>query len=72
MKGVSMKNIFSKNIKKNWKLSLLLIISILNYGKNIDDVIKEYEEKSYTTKINEVNLKKYDIKDKLYTNADWN
>ena len=52
MKGVSMKNIFSKNIKKNWKLSLLLIISILNYGKNIDDVIKEYEEKSYTTKIN--------------------
>ncbi|MBP9629294.1 MAG: TolC family protein [Leptotrichiaceae bacterium] len=67
-----MKNIFSKNIKKNWKLSLLLIISILNYGKNIDDVIKEYEEKSYTTKINEVNLKKYDIKDKLYKNGDWN
>ena len=47
-----------------WKRQLVLVfaISLLSYGKNIDDVIKEYEKKSYTTK----------IKDKLYKNGDWN
>ncbi len=57
-----------------WKRQLVLVfaISLLSYGKNIDDVIKEYEKKSYTTKINEINLKTYEIKDKLYKNGDWN
>jgi len=44
----------------------------LSYGINVDDVISQYEKNSYTTKINEVNMKTYDIKDKALKNGDWN
>ncbi len=58
--------------KCKWQLTLIFSVSLISYGKNIDDVIKEYEQKSYTTRINEANLKTYEIKDKLYKNGDWN
>jgi len=44
----------------------------LSYGINVDDMISQYEKNSYTTKINEVNMKTYDIKDKALKNGDWN
>jgi len=44
----------------------------LSYGINVDDVISQYEKNSYTPKINEVNMKTYDIKDKALKNGDWN
>ena len=47
---------------KSRKLQLffLFFISALNYGMNLDTAISEYEKKSYTTKINEANLKTYE------------
>ena len=59
---------------KSRKLQLffLFFISALNYGMNLDNAISEYEKKSYTTKINEANLKTYDIKDKVLKKGSWN
>ena len=59
---------------KSRKLQLffLFFISALNYGMNLDTAISEYEKKSYTTKINEANLKTYDIKDKVLKKGSWN
>ena len=51
---------------------LFCFMETLSYGINIDDVISQYEKNSYTTKINEVNMKTYDIKDKALKNGDWN
>lgn len=51
---------------------LFCFIETLSYGINVDDVISQYEKNSYTTKINEVNMKTYDIKDKALKNGDWN
>ena len=51
---------------------LFCFMETLSYGINVDDVISQYEKNSYTTKINEVNMKTYDIKDKALKNGDWN
>ena len=61
------------NIKSR-KLQLLFLcfLSALSYGMDLDTVISEYEKKSYTTKINEANLKTYDIKDKVLKKGSWN
>ena len=59
---------------KNKKIQLLFLIflSALSHGATLDDVISEYEQKSYTTKINQANLRTYDIKDKALKKGDWN
>ena len=52
---------------KNRKIQILLLLFVscaLSYATNVDDLISQYEKNSYTTKINAVSLKKYDIKDK--------
>ena len=54
------------------QLLLLFFVSALSYGATVDDVISEYEQKSYTTKINQANLRTYDIKDKALKKGDWN
>lgn len=61
------------NIKSR-KLQLLFLcfLSALSYGMDLDTAISEYEKKSYTTKINEANLKTYDIKDKVLKKGSWN
>ena len=51
---------------------MMMIFGILSYGTNVDDLISQYEKNSYTTKINEKNMKKFDIKDKVLKNGDWN
>ena len=51
---------------------LFCFMETLSYGINVDDVISQYEKNSYTTKINEINMKTYDIKDKALKNGDWN
>lgn len=51
---------------------LFILISINGYSKNLDELINEYKNNSYTTKINEKSLEEYDIKEKLYKNGDWN
>ena len=51
---------------------LFCFMETLSYGINVDDVISQYEKNSYTPKINEVNMKTYDIKDKALKNGDWN
>lgn len=51
---------------------LFCFMETLSYGINVDDVISQYEKNSYMTKINEVNMKTYDIKDKALKNGDWN
>ena len=51
---------------------LFCFMETLSYGINVDDMISQYEKNSYTTKINEVNMKTYDIKDKALKNGDWN
>ena len=51
---------------------MMMIFGILSYGTNVDDLILQYEKNSYTTKINEKNMKKFDIKDKALKNGDWN
>ena len=53
-------------------LSLLFISYALSYAVNVDDLILQYEKNSYTTKINAVSLKKYDIKDKALKNGNRN
>ena len=50
---------------------LFCFMETLSYGINVDDVISQYEKNSYTTKINEINMKTYDIKDKALKNGDW-
>lgn len=57
-------------MKKIVLISLLL--TILSYGKNIDDLIKEYENSSYTTKLNNLNINGYEIKEKVLNRGDWN
>lgn len=59
-------------LKKTSLISLFVLISVLNYSKSLDDTIKEYEQKSYTRKINELNLKMYDSKNKEYKKGEWN
>ena len=58
--------------KKIMALPMMMIFGILSYGTNVDDLILQYEKNSYTTKINEKNMKKFDIKDKVLKNGDWN
>ena len=53
-------------------LFLLFVFGALSYATNVDDLISQYEKNSYTTKINAVSLKKYDIKDKALKNGDRN
>lgn len=59
-------------LKKTSIISLFVLISVLNYSKSLDDTIKEYEQKSYTKKINELNLRMYDAKNKEYKKGEWN
>ena len=58
--------------KKVQSLLLFIVSSVLNYAANVDDLISQYEKNSYTAKINAINLKKYDIKDKALKNGDRN
>ena len=61
------------NIKsRKLQLFFLCFLSALSYGMDLDTAISEYEKKSYTTKINEANLKTYDIKDKVLKKGSWN
>ena len=53
-------------------MTLLFFIGTLSYTRNLDDTIKEYEQKSYTKKINELNLRMYDAKNKEYKKGEWN
>lgn len=53
-------------------MTLLFFIGTLSYARNLDDTIKEYEQKSYTKKINELNLRIYDAKNKEYKKGEWN
>ncbi len=59
---------------KNRKIQILssLFLSLLSYGADLDGVISEYEKNSYTTKINEANLKTYDIKERVLKKGEWN
>lgn len=59
---------------KNRKIQILssLFFSLLSYGADLDGVISEYEKNSYTTKINEANLKTYDIKERVLKKGEWN
>ena len=51
---------------------MMMVFGATSYGTNVDDLISQYEKNSYTTKINEKNMKKLDIKDKVLKNGDWN
>ena len=51
---------------------MMMVFGATSYGTNVDDLISQYEKNSYTTKINEKNMKKFDIKDKALKNGDWN
>ena len=51
---------------------MMMVFGATSYGTNVDDLISQYEKNSYTTKINEENMKKFDIKDKVLKNGDWN
>lgn len=59
-------------LKKINIMTLLFFIGTLSYARNLDDTIKEYEQKSYTKKINELNLRMYDAKNKEYKKGEWN
>mgnify|MGYP003086744048 FL=1 len=62
-------------VKINRKFQILFVSFILglrSFAVSVDDLIAEYEKNSYTTKINEKNMKKYDIKEKALKNGDWN
>ena len=62
-------------VKINRKFQVLFVSFILglrSFAVSVDDLIAEYEKNSYTTKINEKNMKKYDIKEKALKNSDWN
>ena len=58
--------------KKIMALPMMMIFGILSYGTNVDDLISQYEKDSYTIKINEKSMRKYDIKDRALKNGDWN
>ena len=58
--------------KKIQVLSMLTLFNLISYGTNVDDLISQYEKDSYTTKINEKSMRKYDIKDRALKNGDWN
>ena len=53
-------------------LSALFTFSVVGFAVNVDDLISEYEKNSYTTKINEKNMRKFDIKDRALKNGEWN
>ena len=53
-------------------LSALLTFSAISFAVNVDDLISQYEKNSYTTKINEKNMRKFDIKEKSLKNGEWN
>lgn len=59
-------------LKKINIMTLLFFIGTLSYARNLNDTIKEYEQKSYTKKINELNLRMYDAKNKEYKKGEWN
>ena len=62
-------------VKINRKFQVLFVSFILglrSFAVSVDDLIAEYEKNSYTTKINEKNMRKYDIKEKVLKNGDWN
>ena len=73
MEGDYMVRIFLnfKN-RKIQVLSVLFTFSLAGFAANVDDLISQYEKNSYTTKINEKNMKKFDIKDKALKNGEWN
>ena len=58
--------------KKIQVLSMLTLFNLISYGTNVDDLISQYEKDSYTIKINEKSMRKYDIKDRALKNGDWN
>ena len=53
-------------------LSALFTFSVVGFAVNVDDLISEYEKNSYTTKINEKSMRKFDIKDRALKNGEWN
>ena len=53
-------------------LSALLTFNAISFAVNVDDLISQYEKNSYTTKINEKNMRKFDIKEKSLKNGEWN
>ena len=66
------KRFFSFKSKKVMVFPMMMVFGATSYGTNVDDLIYQYEKNSYTTKINEKNMKKFDIKDKVLKNGDWN
>ena len=66
------KRFFSFKSKKVMVFPMMMVFGATSYGTNVDDLISQYEKNSYTTKINEKNMKKFDIKDKALKNGDWN
>ncbi|BBM47922.1 hypothetical protein JMUB3933_1423 [Leptotrichia wadei] len=66
------KRFFSFKSKKVIVFPMMMVFGATSYGTNVDDLISQYEKNSYTTKINEKNMKKFDIKDKVLKNGDWN
>ena len=66
------KKFFSFKSKKVMVFPMMMVFGATSYGTNVDDLISQYEKNSYTTKINEKNMKKFDIKDKVLKNGDWN
>ncbi len=63
-------NIENRRLKR--KIPFLFFLSGITYAVNLESVISEYEKNSYTTKINEANLKTYDIKQKVLEKGEWN
>ena len=53
-------------------LSALFTFSAVSFAVNVDDLISQYEKNSYTTKINEKNMRKFEIKEKSLKNGEWN
>ena len=66
------KRFFSFKSKKVMVFPMMMVFGATSYGTNVDALISQYEKNSYTTKINEKNMKKFDIKDKVLKNGDWN
>ena len=66
------KRFFSFKSKKVMVFPMMMVFGATSYGTNVDDLISQYEKNSYTTKISEKNVKKFDIKDKVLKNGDWN
>ena len=73
MKGDCVVKIFLNfKSRKIQVLSALFMFNLAGFATNVDDLISQYEKNSYTTKINEKNLKKFDIKDRVLKNGEWN